>query len=147
MVGERVAKSKSWPDSPRALAGRLRRAATFLRKIGIEIAFEREGRARTRIIRIITGPSSAPETGGARPSAWSAPSTDQPKLMPANAFASRGLRTVGDRADGSRLADGSTVRANSLKTIGETGADGTDANCPPRSEPGKTDTPAWRARL
>jgi hypothetical protein len=27
-AGERVAKSKSWPDSPRALAGRLRRAAT-----------------------------------------------------------------------------------------------------------------------
>ena len=37
--GERVAKSKTWPDSPRALAGRLRRAATFLRKIGIEIGF------------------------------------------------------------------------------------------------------------
>ena len=40
---ERVAKSKTWPDSPRALAGRLRRAATFLRKVGIEIVFEREG--------------------------------------------------------------------------------------------------------
>ena len=49
VAGERVAKSKTWPDSPRALAGRLRRAATFLRKIGIEIGFEREGRARTRI--------------------------------------------------------------------------------------------------
>ena len=33
-ASERVAKSKTWPDSPRALAGRLRRAATFLRKIG-----------------------------------------------------------------------------------------------------------------
>ena len=79
MAGERVAKSKTWPDSPRALAGRLRRAATFLRKIGIEIGFEREGRARTRIIRITTGQSLAPETGGARPSASSAPSADQPK--------------------------------------------------------------------
>ena len=49
MAGERVAKAKTWPDSPRALAGRLRRAATFLRKIGIDIGFEREGRARTRI--------------------------------------------------------------------------------------------------
>jgi hypothetical protein len=37
-AGERVAKAKTWPDSPRALAGRLRRAATFLRKIGVEIA-------------------------------------------------------------------------------------------------------------
>ena len=55
-AGERVAKSKSWPDSARALAGRLRRAATFLRKIGIEIGFEREGRARTRVIHITTTP-------------------------------------------------------------------------------------------
>ena len=54
MAGERVAKAKTWPDSPRALAGRLRRAATFLRKIGIDIGFEREGRARTRMIRITT---------------------------------------------------------------------------------------------
>src|ERR1700756_3911287 len=54
MAGERVAKSKTWPDSPRALAGRLRRAATFLRKIGIEISFGREGRARTRTITITT---------------------------------------------------------------------------------------------
>jgi hypothetical protein len=54
VVGERIAKSKTWPDSPRALAGRLRRAATFLRKIGIEIGFVREGRVRTRTINITT---------------------------------------------------------------------------------------------
>jgi hypothetical protein len=28
VASERIAKSKTWPDSPRALAGRLRRAAT-----------------------------------------------------------------------------------------------------------------------
>jgi hypothetical protein len=43
----REARSKAWPDSPRALAGRLRRAATFLRKTGMEISFEREGHAYT----------------------------------------------------------------------------------------------------
>ena len=65
VVGERVAKSKTWPDSPRALAGRLRRAATFLRKVGIEIGFRREGRARTRTINITTiQPSAAPEKPG-----------------------------------------------------------------------------------
>jgi hypothetical protein len=41
MAGEGIAKSKTWPDTPRALAGRLRRAATFLRKIGIEIGLAR----------------------------------------------------------------------------------------------------------
>jgi hypothetical protein len=45
MVDERAAKSKSWPDSPKALPGRLRRAATFLRRIGVEIGFDREGKA------------------------------------------------------------------------------------------------------
>jgi hypothetical protein len=41
-----------WPKSPRALAGRLRRAQTFLRTLGIEIVFGREGRLGTRTIRI-----------------------------------------------------------------------------------------------
>jgi hypothetical protein len=41
-----------WPKNPRALAGRLRRAQTFLRALGIDIAFSREGRAGSRIIRM-----------------------------------------------------------------------------------------------
>jgi hypothetical protein len=41
-----------WPKNPRALAGRLRRAQTFLRILGIDIAFSREGRAGNRIITI-----------------------------------------------------------------------------------------------
>ena len=41
-----------WPKNPRALAGRLRRAQPFLRALGIQIAFSREGRAGTRVIRI-----------------------------------------------------------------------------------------------
>ena len=55
-VDERIAKSKTWPENPRALSGRLRRAATFLRKIGIEVAFKKEGRARTRIVHITDPP-------------------------------------------------------------------------------------------
>jgi len=41
-----------WPKSPRALAGRLRRAQPFLRTLGIEIAFGRAGRLGTRTIGI-----------------------------------------------------------------------------------------------
>ena len=41
-----------WPKNPRTLACRLRRAQTFLRALGIEIAFGREGRAGSRVIRI-----------------------------------------------------------------------------------------------
>jgi hypothetical protein len=49
-------RSLDWPRHPGALAGRLRRAQTFLRMQGIEICFSREGRAGTRTIRINSGP-------------------------------------------------------------------------------------------
>jgi hypothetical protein len=64
-TGERVAKFKRWPDGARALAGRLRRAATFPRKIVIELGCGNEGRrARTRIIRATAASADpAPETG------------------------------------------------------------------------------------
>lgn len=61
-VDEGAKKSANWPDSPRALGGRLRRAATFLRKVGIDIKFGRQGRARTRIITITT--LAEPDNGG-----------------------------------------------------------------------------------
>ena len=46
--------SIGWPKNPRALAGHLRRAQTFLRALGIDIAFSREGRAGSRVIRMRT---------------------------------------------------------------------------------------------
>jgi hypothetical protein len=52
---ERISKhSTGWPKNPRALAGHLRRAQTFLRTVGIDIAFSREGRAGSRVIRMRT---------------------------------------------------------------------------------------------
>jgi hypothetical protein len=68
VAGDRIARSKIWPDGPRALAGRLRRAALFLRKIGIEIDFVREGRARARMIVITAIPTApAAEQANLRP--------------------------------------------------------------------------------
>jgi hypothetical protein len=61
-------RSAGWPKSPRALAGRLRRVQTSLRSLGIEIAFSREGRAGTRIIRM----SAFRQSPAERPSAPSA---------------------------------------------------------------------------
>jgi hypothetical protein len=57
-----------WPKTPRALAGRLRRAQTFLRTLGVEIRFAREGRIGTRTIRIHAPPkrtSTAPSVPSA----------------------------------------------------------------------------------
>jgi hypothetical protein len=143
-AGERVAKAKSWPESPRVLAGRLRRAATFLRKVGIEIGFGREGRARTRIIRISTAEPSSPETGGARPSAPSSPSAPRLIANQVNGFAALDMRTDTNDADGSGDEPVPTVRASPLHSNAGTAADGADANRPPRSAPEK---PAWSARL
>ena len=53
--GDRISRSNAeWPKNARALAGYLRRAQTFLRTLGIDIAFTREGRAGTRVIRMRT---------------------------------------------------------------------------------------------
>ncbi|WP_417719574.1 hypothetical protein [Salipiger sp.] len=147
-AGERIAKSKTWPDSPRALSGRLRRAATFLRKIGIEVSFEREGRARTRVIRITAaGAESVPERGGAQPSGPSAPSAPRPKSVPDNGFGAPDPRTVANDADGRVSGPVDSARANPLKLKDETVADGADANRAAHSEPDKIAGTSWRARL
>ena len=44
--------SPPWARNPRALAGRLRRAQTFLRMLDIEIVFGRQGRSGARMIRV-----------------------------------------------------------------------------------------------
>jgi hypothetical protein len=99
-AGERVAKSKGWPDSPRALAGRLRQAATFLRKAGVEIGFNKEGRARKRIIRITATVWSVPDMEEFRPSAPSASPAPDSKPNAANGIIPLALRTVANDADG-----------------------------------------------
>jgi hypothetical protein len=145
MAGERLAKSKTWPDNPRALAGRLRRGAAFLRKIGIEIGFDREGRARTRVIRITHASGCPePERAGPQPSASSTSPAPMPKSNPANGFAAPDPRTVANDADGGGGGPVPTVRANPLKSNGGIVADGVDANHPPQSAPEKI---GWRARL
>jgi hypothetical protein len=57
-----ISKGPIWGKNPRALAGRLRRAQTFLRTLGIEITFSREGRTGTRMIRVSTSPENTVST-------------------------------------------------------------------------------------
>jgi hypothetical protein len=51
---EGISSGSGWAKNPRAIAGRLRRAQTFLRNLGIEITFWREGRTGSRMIRVST---------------------------------------------------------------------------------------------
>jgi hypothetical protein len=79
-----VSGGTAWAKNPRALAGRLRRAQTFLRTLGIEITFSREGRTGTRMISVstrrcaennvstvsIVGPSRSNTPGRSSHSSW-----------------------------------------------------------------------------
>jgi hypothetical protein len=61
---DRFSNGDGWPKNPRALAGRLRRAQTALRSLGIEIGFRREGRIGTRVINISKGRVGTASTVG-----------------------------------------------------------------------------------
>ena len=149
-AGERVAKSKTWPTSPRGLSGRLRRAATFLRKIGIEIDHVKEGRARTQ------GHSHQGQRKFQRPGLSRAATvrtvrivreTHRKAMEPTHSRKTRG-GTVGELADGKGddfgTEAGSAVRANSLKSANTDGADAKDANPPSQTGPEKNEHQGWR---
>jgi len=82
IVGETIRKSKTWPDTPKVLSGRLRRAAPFLRKLRIWIEFERDkGKARSRTIhiKVMDSPgnfASAPSDASANDTTTAADATD-----------------------------------------------------------------------
>jgi hypothetical protein len=115
-VGEPQNKSKEWPASAKALSGRLRRASTFLRKVGVEISFLREGHTRARTIQI----SVTPENSGKQPSAPSASSANALKPNGSSGFVADPKRTMANHADdGADQCDSgraSTVRAILLKS-------------------------------
>ena len=133
-VEEKVRKSKTWPSSARALSGRARRAATLLREIGSDIAFEREGRARTRTIRITHKPEDAP----ARPSASSVHLPRGPENSGSRDDGPRTVTQPTDATPGS--ASPRTVRTNSPQNNDMPAADDADANAQARSN-------GWRTRL
>jgi hypothetical protein len=59
LLSDAAVRPKGWPDNPRKLSGRLRRAAGPLRTMGIEIEFSREGsRTRSRIVTITSSNQS-----------------------------------------------------------------------------------------
>jgi hypothetical protein len=108
IVGEKATKSKTWPVDATRLGGKLRRAATFLRKVGIEISLgEREGRGRTRNITI-TSFLEPHEEGNSASAVRARPHAD--------ANGSGGSPSVRTSVD-----------ANPLKNKDETAADAADA--------------------
>jgi hypothetical protein len=60
-----------WPETPRALAGHLRRTQKSLREFGIHVGFSREGRAGSRVIRIRRFPENTVSTVSSAGENWS----------------------------------------------------------------------------
>jgi hypothetical protein len=73
-----VGNIADWPRNPRALAGRLRRSQAFLRALGVEIAFKREGREGNRIIKMTSWVSPPAPSAPSAPSVLSAPAEPIP---------------------------------------------------------------------
>jgi hypothetical protein len=140
VIDESHRRGRDWPDSPRALSGRLRRAATNLRKVHIEVAFSRAGHDKVRTVRITM--TRQTDHKGIFASASPAPSANGKKTDGGNDFAADanadGLQAVRDDASAYRpKANGGgsyrpdtvrdTVPTNSLKNNDSDGADGADA--------------------
>jgi hypothetical protein len=119
ILGELTAKAKTWPRTPRALSGRLRRAAPNLRRVGISIVFGQR-QAKERPITITA------DRRGIRPSRPSSPSS------------AKRIAGVGD--DGRLTDDGKdantvieTVMRNPAKPAVNDGRDGNDGRMHPFS--------------
>ena len=126
-ISEKVRKMKTWPSSPRALSGRVRRAAASLRTVGIDVAFDRAGHARTRTIRL----TRKPEFTLAEPSSRSALPPDG---LHHSQFSEGGPRTVAPTEDAcAPQPDVGTVRSMWLPDKGPATADGADARTSPFS--------------
>jgi hypothetical protein len=139
---DRTTKSTSWPATPAALRGRLRRVAPGLRRIGVEIAFPGKN-ARPRNIRITSTilARSEPENKGVRLSELSEPSEATATSNPDKDLAAPERATVFRRFE---QTVGDTVAANPLKSKVSDSSDSSDSKTAGQSG---LLGPAWRTRL
>jgi hypothetical protein len=146
-AGEAATRAKFWPTTPRALSGRLRRAAPNLRRCGVHILFEREGHGRSRTITIAAGP----DKGVAQPSASSALSVGTGEPKHGSGLDADALRTQTERADANTIREAgvvrSTVRCDCPENNGVDDADDADAKIPTFSGRDGSAPHEWEAPL
>lgn len=105
LADERAARSKSWPQTPKALADRLRRLAPELRRAaGVEVTFGRTGKNRTRLI-VLERRCNSPSA----PSALSAGGENAETKRPSGSAPADDGRTISGMADDPSSA-GSSAR-------------------------------------
>ena len=135
---EGVKRSKTWPKVARSLSNRLRRAAPFLRTVGIEISQERNGRARNIqiVARIAVTPNghagtSADPAGGELGTGASFASPSSPQLETPGATNGSGELACDANLAGQHFASPVCVTATRLEPVTNDASDAGDANSPP----------------
>jgi hypothetical protein len=129
-VGERGTKAPTWPKTPRALSGQLRRLAPNLRRAGVLVDSWREaGGKRRRMVRI-----NSNKGGNDRPDR---PNRPEPWEMPGETRDGSG--TVGTQTG--TVAETDRPEENTANTDSWDGWDGWDAKIPDYYIP---DRPEWQ---
>jgi hypothetical protein len=133
-AGDKATRAQSWPKTPRALSGQLRRLAPNLRRAGVAVELYREaGGKRRRMVKV-----SSNKDANDRPYR---PDRPEPREMPGETRDGSGTvgtqtGTVGTVAKTDRPAE------NAANTGLRDGRDGRDANSPDFYGP---DDPDWLA--
>ena len=146
VAGDRISRAKTWPDNPRSLSGRLRRAAPLLRKVGTEIAFP-TGHHHGRFISITRPPLR--EAKFASPSSPSSPHRGNSNSI--NGLSMGTQKHPGrprPSPDGDAIVPASSHRPrivppNLLKNKDERRGDDGDGKIPALSAP----PPIWKGRI
>lgn len=130
-ASETLRRARAWPQTPRVLSGRLTRAATFLRKAGINIDRERGGQKRTITIRAVgAGHFASPQSQPSSQSDINALGSDD-EGGGTSSLASQPSVSPGNGSDANKLPSdankSSSVTANSLKTNSNDDDDDNDA--------------------
>jgi hypothetical protein len=139
LLQEDVTRSKDWPSTPETLSNRLRRAATFLRKVGVSVTFRREGKKGSRVITITAIETERSNREGKAPSEPSAPSAPSP-------FNGLEADSLADGCGDPERTVSRTVSPGPLKSQAADGADGADGETPYPSI-GEEDDPPDRMEI
>src|SRR5262249_951942 len=131
-----------------ALASKLRRALTFLRKIGIEITFSREGHGRARLIHIATIRAASEFVSEGEPVAPAASSALTAEISQTGDNGASTLQPAingaDDVGDGGQRPLSLTARANALKNGSAAVPYRADANLGWSKKLNETEAKTWR---
>jgi hypothetical protein len=129
VAGEHTVRSKYWPTSPRGLSGRLRRASTSLRKIGVDLEYWRVPQTRARMIVVTKEEKGAKEPSP--PSAPSPPKTKRTRTKDLDGSSTGTVAGTQNHRPGPTVPN--TVPGKSLKQRVGTEGDGGTAKIPAQS--------------